>query len=178
MQLVTTMKSSILASFLFAALAATGCSKDQQPPTIPESSLAPPPPAPEFEAQPKEAAATPAPASESERAIAPDDQIHFGLNSDDLGDAERAMLDQIAAWAKDHPDREVVVQGHADASGSAEHNLELSARRAQAVGSYLKERGVAEAQITIAAQGEEKAGLAPAAANRRVIVFATTSQAG
>jgi outer membrane protein OmpA-like peptidoglycan-associated protein len=173
MQLWSAMKTSIFASVLFAALAISGCSKDQQPDTLPASALAPPPPAPEFEEQAKLAAPTPAPASESARPIAPDDQIHFALDSDDLGDRERAMLDQIAAWARNHPEREVVVQGHADASGSAAHNVELSARRAQAVGSYVKARGVTDAQLIIAAQGEEKAGLAPAAANRRVSIFAT-----
>jgi OOP family OmpA-OmpF porin len=179
MQLVHRMKSSLFASFLFAAVAAIGCSKDKQPETLPASALAPPPPGPEFVEQEKVAAPQPpAPASESETEIAPDDQIHFALNSDNLGDAERRTLDEIATWAKTSPDRAIIVQGHADASGREEYNLELSARRAQAVGAYLQEKGVPKQQITVAAQGEEKAGLEPQAANRRVIIFAAPDDAG
>lgn len=174
------MKRSLIASFLFAAFAAIGCSKDQQPDTLPASALAPPPPGPEFAEQEKVSAPQPppAPASEAETEIAPDDQINFALNSDSLGDAERRTLDEIASWARTSPDREIIVQGHADASGHHEYNLELSARRAQAVGAYLQEKGVPPQQITVAAQGEEKATLAPQAANRRVIIFAAPDDAG
>jgi len=179
MQLVNRMRHTTFASLLFASFAAIGCSKDQQPDTLPASALAPPPPGPEFAEQDKVTALQPpAPASESETEIAPDDQINFGLNSDNLGDAERRTLDDIATWARTSPDRAIIVQGHADASGRQEYNLELSARRAQAVGAYLQEKGVAPTQITVAAQGEEKATLLPQAANRRVIIFAAPDDAG
>jgi outer membrane protein OmpA-like peptidoglycan-associated protein len=162
------MKSSVWIALCLAA----GCGSKSSPPTIPSASL---PSTPDFATQDaRKPAPTPAPASDGERPIAPEDQVFFGHDSDDLDPQAMALLDDVAAWARSNPDRTVLVQGHADPSGSMEHNLELSARRAQAVGSYLKDKGVAEEKITVAAQGEEGAEAAPAEVNRRVIIYATS----
>lgn len=48
------------------------------------------------------------------------------------------------------------VEGHTDERGSAEYNLALGQRRAQAVVSVLKSYGVAERQIDVISYGEEK----------------------
>lgn len=50
----------------------------------------------------------------------------------------------------------VRVEGHTDERGSAEYNLALGQRRAQAVVSVLKSYGVAERQIDVVSYGEEK----------------------
>ena len=163
------MSSTRIAGFLAAALlAGAACgSKDKTPAT---SSV---PSTPEF-AEQDEVAPNPTPASEGDQPIAPEDQVYFALDSDDLEPRARALLDDVAAWVKSHPERSVLVQGHADTSGSAEHNLDLSARRAQAVGDYLKDKGVGDQQVIMAAQGEEGAIAEPPAVNRRVIIYATS----
>jgi outer membrane protein OmpA-like peptidoglycan-associated protein len=167
MHCFTAMMTSRIAAFLATALlcGAACSSKDKAASTVPA--------APEFAEQDKVEDSTPTPASDSDQPIAPEDQVFFALDSDDLEPRARLMLDDVAAWVKSNPEREILVQGHADSSGSKEHNLDLSARRAQAVGAYLKEKGVGDDQLVLAAQGEQGAGLKPVAANRRVVIYAT-----
>jgi peptidoglycan-associated lipoprotein len=166
------MHASRIATFLAAALlfgVACGSSSKNYDNT---AATTPVPPAPEFAEQDK-VESSPTPASDSEQPIAPEDQVFFALDSDDLEPRAMALLDDVAAWVKSNPERAILVQGHADPSGTVEHNLELSTRRAQAVGSYLKDKGVADDQIIMAASGERGADLEPAAASRRVIIYAT-----
>jgi outer membrane protein OmpA-like peptidoglycan-associated protein len=163
------MRTSHLASILFAALTlvGAGCAKNKS------SSATVPVEAPEFAEQDKADVETPNPASDGEKPIGPEDQVFFANDSDDLQPMGRQVLDDVAAWVKGNPDRQIVVQGHADKTGTAAHNLDLSARRAQAVGSYLKDLGVPSNQVVIAAVGEDESGLAPGPANRRVLIFAS-----
>jgi outer membrane protein OmpA-like peptidoglycan-associated protein len=53
-----------------------------------------------------------------------------------------------------YPDTMIQVSGHADSTGSAAHNQELSVRRAQSVSSYLSSRGVAVSRIESFGYGE------------------------
>jgi OmpA-OmpF porin, OOP family len=59
----------------------------------------------------------------------------------------QAQLDRIAVFLTENADREVVVDGHTDSSGSAETNQTLSEKRAAAVGAYLSSHGVAANRI-------------------------------
>ncbi|MBI5241881.1 MAG: OmpA family protein [Elusimicrobia bacterium] len=51
-------------------------------------------------------------------------------------------LEKVCAFLKSHSGHRVVVQGHADASGSDETNARVSRRRAYAVYRFLAERGL------------------------------------
>jgi OmpA-OmpF porin, OOP family len=65
------------------------------------------------------------------------------------------------------------IEGHTDAVGSRESNLDLSKRRAQAVVDYLVGKGAERSRFEVAGYGFDRplAGLSPnAAANRRVEV--------
>jgi outer membrane protein OmpA-like peptidoglycan-associated protein len=59
----------------------------------------------------------------------------------------QAQLDRIAQFLTENPDREVVVDGHTDSTGSAMTNQALSEKRAAAVGGYLATRGVDAGRI-------------------------------
>lgn len=93
----------------------------------------------------------------------------------EVGSAELALDDEvtrklgsIAAWADDHPDGLVVVDGHADKRGPSSYNVRLSLQRAQTVRYQLVELGVDPEQLVVAAYGER----APRArTNRRVVVW-------
>ena len=80
--------------------------------------------------------------------------LHFDLDSDRLGQRSRAALDRVAAILEDRAELAVAIDGHADESGSEEHNQTLSERRAQKVAEYLGERGVEAARLTVHAFGE------------------------
>lgn len=111
-------------------------------------------------------------ASDGQRVIPPDDQLFFGFDSDRVDYEGQVLLSQVARWVKANPAREVVVEGHADRAGDQAYNLDLSQRRASNVALELQRMGVPRDRIIVVAEGETRASLAPAAVNRRVVIFA------
>jgi outer membrane protein OmpA-like peptidoglycan-associated protein len=84
------------------------------------------------------APAAAAKAAPQEKAI--DLDIPFEFNSDRLTDDGREVLDQLGAAlnsAEMASVKQVVLEGHTDAKGSAAYNKMLSLRRAQSVRTYL-----------------------------------------
>ncbi len=67
-----------------------------------------------------------------------------------------ANHDNAAAAYQQTGQAQVVLAGHADRSGSAQYNVGLSQRRADAVRSYLAGRGVADGAIRTEAFGESR----------------------
>jgi outer membrane protein OmpA-like peptidoglycan-associated protein len=82
----------------------------------------------------------------------------------------RSRLDRVAeALRKMGEGKQILVEGHADASGSNQLNDELSRKRAEAVRSYLAERGVPENTMRAVGKGE----LEPIADNETAVGRAT-----
>ncbi len=73
--------------------------------------------------------------------------IHFDLDSDALRDDSKAALESIAKLARENPAWRFVIEGHTDATGSAEHNMALSERRAAAVKAWLVKAGIAAQRL-------------------------------
>lgn len=72
-----------------------------------------------------------------------DDPILFATDSDEILEASFGLLDKIAETMVEHTEiTGATIEGHTDATGSAEHNQELSERRAQSVVAALQQRGV------------------------------------
>lgn len=67
--------------------------------------------------------------------------VLFRSDAADLLPEARGRLDQVADALLQTKERTLVVEGHTDAQGSAQHNLELSQRRAESVRQYLASRG-------------------------------------
>src|SRR5690606_21166040 len=63
-------------------------------------------------------------------------------------------IDRLAKFLKQHPERTVRIEGHTDSTGSAEHNLELSRQRAEAVRDELVARGISRDRIQTIGRGE------------------------
>ncbi|MBG1242515.1 eCIS core domain-containing protein [Nostoc sp. NZL] len=75
--------------------------------------------------------------------------FYFDFDSDQLSSSETGKIDTFLDYLRRFPDVKVTPEGFADRRGGASrHNLELSLRRAQAVGAALRAKGVAEAQIS------------------------------
>jgi outer membrane protein OmpA-like peptidoglycan-associated protein len=68
---------------------------------------------------------------------------------------------KLANVLQQNPQRNVLIEGFADSTGTAEHNQALSERRANAVRSALQDLGIASQRITIRGYGESY----PVAAN-------------
>ena len=78
---------------------------------------------------------------------------------------------KLSDWLKLHPQAELLVEGHTDASGPEAYNLFISHQRAKAVYELLAHYGLSEARMAVRALGEDAplAGLPPESAqNRRV----------
>jgi peptidoglycan-associated lipoprotein len=81
--------------------------------------------------------------------------VNFEFDSVALAGSARSTLSQNAQWLNDNPDVDVVVEGHCDERGTAEYNLALGLRRAQAVSDHLRTLGVASGQLDMVSYGEE-----------------------
>jgi outer membrane protein OmpA-like peptidoglycan-associated protein len=82
--------------------------------------------------------------------------VFFDWDRSDITAQGAAILDNAAAAYQSCGSASVVLAGHADRSGSAQYNVGLSQRRADAVRSYLAGRGVADGAISTEAFGESR----------------------
>jgi peptidoglycan-associated lipoprotein len=129
----------------------------EAPPTTP----APPPPPP---AAPP-TTAKPAPSEEDIfastsladlNAQQPLKPVFFALDSAQLRDDARPILQKNADWMKRWTSTQITVEGHADSRGSSEYNLALGSRRATAVRDYLVTLGIPGNRITVVSKGKEQ----------------------
>ncbi|HEX8215756.1 MAG TPA: OmpA family protein [Allosphingosinicella sp.] len=82
--------------------------------------------------------------------------VFFDWDRSDITPQAAAILDNAAAAYQQTGQAQVVLAGHADKSGSADYNVGLSQRRADAVRSYLAGRGVPSGAIATEAFGESR----------------------
>lgn len=82
--------------------------------------------------------------------------ILFDVDKYDLKSATKRDLDEFAKTLQKYEDTQIVIEGHADATGSDDHNLRLSRQRADAVANYLAGRGVKNARIDEKGYGESQ----------------------
>jgi peptidoglycan-associated lipoprotein len=80
---------------------------------------------------------------------------YFDLDSQQIRDDAKPVLQKNAAWMKRWPSTKVMVEGHADSRGTAEYNLALGDRRASAVRDYLVNLGVGADRVTLVSKGRE-----------------------
>ena len=160
--------AAIAAFSLILGLAVSACGKKEPaitppPPPFPAAPTAPPsPPAPP-------APATPAP---TPRALSEDElfaqkslaqlnsegllgDVFFDLDNAAIKDEGRAALATNATYLKRFATTRISIEGHCDERGTAEYNLGLGERRANAVKAHLVELGVPADRITIVSKGKE-----------------------
>jgi len=103
-----------------------------------------------------------------------DDIIHFDTDSPRVRHISWPIVKKVAELINANPDiEEVDIEGHADQTGTPEHNLDLSKARADSVKKLLVYFGVAEARVKTHAYGQSKPRAAGSSqqdlqANRRV----------
>jgi peptidoglycan-associated lipoprotein len=153
---------------LILALGAAACAKKAPapappppaPPAAPAAPPAPPPPPP-----PPPAAAAPRPLSEEEvfarKSLAdlnsekPLGDVFFDLDAATLKDQSKAALSVNSTWLKKWTSTKISIEGHCDERGSAEYNLGLGERRANAVKDYLASLGIGADRVTVVSKGKE-----------------------
>lgn len=82
--------------------------------------------------------------------------ILFDVNKSDLKEATKRQLAEFAQTLEKYPDTDILIEGHADASGPDDYNLKLSKERADAVASYLKSVGVKGGRLDEKGYGESQ----------------------
>jgi outer membrane protein OmpA-like peptidoglycan-associated protein len=107
--------------------------------------------------------------------------VLFNVDQANLTAGGMQTLQKLADVMRQHPDRNVMVEGFTDSTGSEEHNLQLSQRRAEAVRSALMNMGIEGTRISTRGYGEaypvaSNANSADRQLNRRVEIV--LSEAG
>jgi len=85
-----------------------------------------------------------------------DSGILFEVNESSLQEAAQANLTNLATILQKYEDTEILIEGHTDASGSSDYNMELSRNRANSVAAYLEGAQVLPTRFTIMGYGEEQ----------------------
>lgn len=101
--------------------------------------------------------------------------VLFDFNKAQLKSSAYPDIAKLAQFLQEHPERQVIVEGHTDSVGSASYNWSLSERRANAVRTALVRAGVEPSRIVVQGYGEEhpvadNASESGRAQNRRVEV--------
>ena len=119
---------------------------------------------------------------EDELKVTVRNEVLFDYNSASLRSASRDSLQEMAEVFERYPDTTIVVEGHADSTGSAAYNQRLSERRAVSVESYLQNLGVRGSRIESIGYGESQPRASNANAsgrqlNRRVEIHVRANAA-
>ena len=81
--------------------------------------------------------------------------VFFQLDSDQLDDTARQVLTENSQVLRKYGSWIITIEGHCDERGSAEYNLALGERRAQAARNYLVSLGVQAERIRTISYGKE-----------------------
>ena len=84
-----------------------------------------------------------------------DSGLMFGTDKSDLNPSTKDNLQELATTLQKYEDTNVLIEGHTDATGPADYNLELSEKRASSVEDYLINLGVDYGRLQTEAYGEE-----------------------
>ena len=82
--------------------------------------------------------------------------INFDTDQATLRPDAKPALEQIRAALNANAAWRITIEGHTDATGTAAHNAELSARRAEAVKLYLAAGGIAVDRLTTQGFGQDQ----------------------
>jgi outer membrane protein OmpA-like peptidoglycan-associated protein len=107
--------------------------------------------------------------------------VHFAYDDATVREADAPALDRFASVVRKHyPGARVTVEGFADPAGTANYNLALSQRRADAVRQRIAERGVDPSLVSAVGYGKTRLvanasrDMPGAELNRRVVFVIET----
>ena len=107
-----------------------------------------------------------------DRAALAANTVYFDFDQSGIKASERHKLDAAKAYLEANPTARLLLEGHCDWKGTAEYNLGLGDRRANAAKQYLTTSGVAADKLEVLSKGDldavENADEATMAKDRRV----------
>jgi len=104
-------------------------------------------------------ASAPAPTGEEEQLFASGggrQDVFFDLDTFEIRSDQQDTIQHDAAFLQQHPDLQILVEGHCDELGSAEYNLALGESRANQVRSALVQAGIDSSRIDTMSYGKER----------------------
>ena len=83
-------------------------------------------------------------------------EVYFDFGKDSIRSDADSIMNEVVQFCKKEPSVFIKITAHTDDVGSFENNFELSKRRAEAVKSFLDEKGIVADSLTIDVFGEKK----------------------
>ncbi|MEO1043869.1 MAG: peptidoglycan-associated lipoprotein Pal [Pseudomonadota bacterium] len=144
----------MLMSVSMLALAACG---KKAPPELPPAPVTATAPAPTPTPAPRPVETGPIPGSQEDFvATVRSDRVLFDTDRYNIDSDDQVTLQSQAQWLSRYPNKQVIVEGHADERGTRDYNLALGERRANAAKNYLVTLGVAPSRIQVISYGKER----------------------
>jgi outer membrane protein OmpA-like peptidoglycan-associated protein len=84
------------------------------------------------------------------------EDVHFDFDRYSLRPEASRVLDEVVKALQDNPELRIEVEGHTCNIGTAEYNLALGERRANAVKDYLASHGIGADRLRTVSYGEER----------------------
>lgn len=81
--------------------------------------------------------------------------VLFDVDEATLKPGGQRAVSQLTEFLTEYPERNVLIEGHTDNTGTAEYNMDLSERRADAVRQALIAKGIAGSRIRAVGLGEQ-----------------------
>jgi peptidoglycan-associated lipoprotein len=82
--------------------------------------------------------------------------IYFDFDKSDIRIGDAGILKTNAQVLKDNPTANIIIEGNCDPVGTAEYNMALGWRRANAAQDYLMKLGIEKSRISTVSYGEER----------------------
>jgi len=154
------MKTTVVASLTSLALALmAGCASQSTQESEPAPAPAPAVSSARATPQPTPATAAPrgTPGYSTRTASMPQARsVYYEYDKSEIKADGVKTIDAHAQYLREHPEVKVKVEGNADERGSAEYNLALGQRRADAVSKRMAILGVSSERIETVSFGKEK----------------------
>jgi outer membrane protein OmpA-like peptidoglycan-associated protein len=79
--------------------------------------------------------------------------IYFDFNKSNITQKGAFELDKLVKIMSDYPEMNILVKSHTDTKGTADYNLKLSERRAQATVQYVVSKGIGKERLSAKGMG-------------------------
>jgi len=93
---------------------------------------------------------------EMQRMAFENESVYFDFDSAQLSPMSQDILVRKAEWLRANPMASVMIAGNCDERGTAEYNLALGERRANAAMNFLVDLGISSSRISTISYGEER----------------------
>lgn len=84
------------------------------------------------------------------------ESIYFDFDLWLIRDEQKEIMVKDAEWLKANPQAKIRIEGNCDERGTAEYNLALGQKRAEAASGFLRGLGISENRIQTISYGEER----------------------